>query len=107
MSIANSLLVALILMSVVFSCLVALSFLLKAQALVFSFIDNSKTYKQDKEEVVSDINSVENNIQVSTGELKLIGVDEKTTAIIMAILSDELKISLCELQFKSIKLNNS
>lgn len=107
MSIANSLLVALILMSVVFSCLVVLSFLLKAQAFVFSFIDNNKKNKQRKEEVASNIDSSENNIEVSTGELKLIGVDEKTTAIIMAILSDELKISLCELQFKAIKLINS
>ncbi|MGV8982328.1 OadG family protein [Clostridium sp.] len=106
MSIANSLLVAVILMSVVFSCLVALSFLLKAQAFVFSFIDNNKKNQKRKEEVASDIDSSENNIEVSTGELKLIGVDEKTTAIIMAILSDELKISLCELQFKSIKLIN-
>ena len=106
MSIANSLLVALILMSVVFSCLVALSFLLKAQAFVFSFIDNNKKNQKNKEEVARDIDSSENNIEVSTGELKLIGVDEKTTAIIMAILSDELKISLCELQFKSIKLIN-
>ncbi|MGH4139201.1 OadG family protein [Clostridium sp.] len=106
MSIANSLLVALILMSVVFSCLVALSFLLKAQAFVFSFIDNNKKNQKSKEEVASDIDSSQNNIEVSTGELKLIGVDEKTTAIIMAILSDELEISLCELQFKSIKLIN-
>jgi len=107
MSIANSLLVALIVMSVVFSCLVALSFLLKVQAFVFSFIDNSKKNQKSSEEVASNIDSSENNIEVSTGELTLIGVDEKTAAIIMAILSDELKISLCELQFKSMKLINS
>lgn len=107
MSIANSLLVALIVMSVVFSCLVALSFLLKVQAFVFSFIDNNKKNQKCKEEVEINIDSSENIIEVSTGELTLIGVDEKTAAIIMAILSDELKISLCELQFKSMKLINS
>jgi len=56
---------------------------------------------------VSNINSFEKKIEKSTGELTLIGVDEKTTAMIMAILSDELKVPLCELQFKYIKLINS
>jgi len=39
----------------------------------------------------------------SAGQLKLIDVDEKTAAIIMAIVSHESKIPLSELQFKSIK----
>ncbi len=38
------------------------------------------------------------------GELKLYGVDEKTAAMIMAIVSDESQIPLSELRFKSIKL---
>lgn len=38
----------------------------------------------------------------STGELKLISVDEKTAAMIMAIVSDESQIPLSELHFKSI-----
>jgi len=42
-------------------------------------------------------------IQSSSGELKLINVDEKTAAMIMAIVSDESKIPLSELCFKSIK----
>lgn len=105
MSIANSLLVALIVMSVVFVCLVALSFLLNVQAFVFSFIDNKN--QQQKVEVASNINSSVKDIEKSTGELTLIGVDEKTTVMIMAILSDELKIPLSELQFKSIKLIKS
>lgn len=105
MSIANSLLVALIVMSVVFVCLVTLSFLLKVQAFVFSFIDNKN--QQQKEEIASNINSSVKDIEKSSGELTLIGVDEKTTVMIMAILSDELKIPLCELQFKSIKLIKS
>ena len=107
MSIANSLLVSLIVMSVVFSCLIALSFLLKVQAMVFNFIDINKNNQQQKIEAVSNVNSFEKKIEKSTGELTLIGVDEKTTAMIMAILSDELKIPLCELQFKCIKLINS
>ena len=100
MSVSNSLLVALSVMTIVFGCLVALSFLLKVQSFIFSSIDKNKKSEQSKEEV-------SNKIEISTGELKLIGVDEKTTAIIMAILSDELKLPLYELQFKSIKLINS
>lgn len=100
MSVSNSLLVALSVMTIVFGCLVALSFLLKVQSFIFSSIYKNKKSEESKEEV-------SNKIEISTGELKLIGVDEKTTAIIMAILSDELKLPLYELQFKSIKLINS
>ncbi len=39
----------------------------------------------------------------STGELKLIDVDEKTAAMIMAIVSHESRIPLSELSFKSIR----
>ena len=39
----------------------------------------------------------------SAGELKLYGTDEKTAAMLMAIVADELKTPLNELRFKSIK----
>jgi Na+-transporting methylmalonyl-CoA/oxaloacetate decarboxylase gamma subunit len=39
----------------------------------------------------------------TAGELKLINVDEKTAAMIMAIVSHESQIPLSELQFRSIK----
>jgi hypothetical protein len=102
MSVANSVLVALIVMSIVFFCLIALSFLIKLQSFIFSFINQKNNIKN--QEIIEEVS---NNIEVSTGELMLTGVDEKTTALIMAIVSDELKIPLCELQFKSIKLLNS
>lgn len=41
---------------------------------------------------------------LSAGELLLKNVDEKTAAMIMAIVSDESNIPLSELRFKSIKL---
>lgn len=41
--------------------------------------------------------------EVSSGTLKLHNVDEKTAAMIMAIVSDESGIPLSELCFKSIK----
>jgi hypothetical protein len=42
----------------------------------------------------------------SRGGVKLIDVDERTAAIIMAIVSDDSGIPLSELNFKSIKLVN-
>jgi len=104
---SNSLLVALSVMSIVFVCLISLTLLLKLQSFIFGYIKNNKKGQQIKGEVTTNIDSAINNIEKSNGELKLIGVDEKTTALIMAILSDELKIPLYELQFKSIKLINS
>jgi Na+-transporting methylmalonyl-CoA/oxaloacetate decarboxylase gamma subunit len=107
MSVGNSLLVALIVMSIVFSCLIALCVLVKVQSFIFSFIENNKKAEETKEEVSNNSNLVESNTEECSGELKLIGVDEKTAAMIMAIVSDELKIPLNELEFKSIKLSNS
>lgn len=40
----------------------------------------------------------------SEGELMLIKTDEPTAAVIMAIISDQIKIPLNRLSFKSIKL---
>ncbi|MBR3835516.1 MAG: hypothetical protein IKJ69_01850 [Clostridia bacterium] len=40
----------------------------------------------------------------SSGDLELVGVDEKTAAVIMAIVSDKSGIPLNRLQFKSIAL---
>ena len=41
---------------------------------------------------------------MNQGELELIGTDEKTAAVIMAIVSDKSGIPLNRLSFKSIKL---
>jgi len=41
---------------------------------------------------------------LSAGQLKLLDTDEKTAAIIMAIVSDQTGIPLSRLVFKSIKL---
>ncbi|MBP3937863.1 MAG: hypothetical protein IK955_00515 [Clostridia bacterium] len=40
----------------------------------------------------------------SSGDLELVGTDEKTAAVIMAIVSDKSGIPLNRLQFKSIAL---
>jgi len=39
----------------------------------------------------------------SSGDIKLYNVDERTAAMIMAIIADELQTPLNELRFKSIK----
>ncbi len=44
---------------------------------------------------------------VNSGEVDLIGVDEKTAAVIMAIVSQKTDIPLNRLSFKSIKLVDS
>ena len=43
-------------------------------------------------------------IPASSGNLELVGTDEKTAAVIMAIVSDKSGIPLNRLQFKSITL---
>ncbi|MCX7711296.1 MAG: OadG family protein [Clostridia bacterium] len=105
MSIIDSLLVSIYGMAVVFIVLIILSFLVKLQSMIFS----SMASKQEKQEVAKD-NKISSEPAAQTdagwtsGELKLIGVDEKTAAMIMAIVSDESKIPLSELQFKTIKV---
>jgi Na+-transporting methylmalonyl-CoA/oxaloacetate decarboxylase gamma subunit len=42
-------------------------------------------------------------VRASSGELRLIQVDERTAAMIMAIVSDESGIPLSELRFKTIR----
>lgn len=103
MSIAESFLVALIVMSIVFVVLIALSLLVKVQSVIFSSINKSKESENIKGQTINKIDQEQKPVEISTGELKLIGVDERTTAMIMAILSDELKIPLSELQFKTIR----
>lgn len=98
MSIADSLLVALILISIVFMGLIALYILVRIEAYIISLIGKREQVEVSKQPSVS--SNVE---EVSEGELTLIGVDEETAAMIMAITSDELKIPLNELRFISIK----
>ncbi len=111
MSITDSLLVSLFGISVVFFVLISLSFLVKFQ----SFIIRKIVGKRTRVNVPSEMSNENSNTadvstgdsELSTGELKLIGVDEKTAAMIMAIVSDESKIPLSQLQFKSIRLLDS
>ena len=107
MSILDSLLVALLVMAIVFIVLIVLMLLVKIQSMIFNLIDKKKDKPSSKIEAQcsSDSNSnyIQNVDEVSKGQLDLIGVDEQTAAMIMAIICDELKLPLNELQFKYIK----
>ncbi|HHW21957.1 MAG TPA: hypothetical protein GXX26_03620 [Clostridiaceae bacterium] len=62
-----------------------------------------EAFKPKKPAEKKPVEEAEEVPEATCGELKLIGVEEKTAAMIMAIVSDESGIPLSELQFKSIK----
>lgn len=106
MNLLDSLLVSVFSMSMVFLVLISLY----AIVLGFSKVLSSFRKKSAVDSAVVEANA-ETAVQeeapsvpgYSAGELKLIGVDEKTAAMIMAIVSHETRIPLSELCFKSIK----
>ena len=69
-----------------------------------------RVFTKDKRNVIQNIKQttlseqdMDEKSEVSSGELKLYNVEERTAAMIMAIVSDESGIPLSELYFKSIK----
>lgn len=92
---------------VVFTALALISFSIKILSKIIAFFERPKNQEDKVIENISPVtvpNNVEMDNSIGHGELKLYGVDEKTAAMIMAIVSDDSKIPLEELQFKSIKL---
>jgi Na+-transporting methylmalonyl-CoA/oxaloacetate decarboxylase gamma subunit len=103
MTLINSLSVALILMTIVFIVLAVLFLLLKLQTSIFSSFKSNENKPENNIQVNEKVTPVPESIELSTGELELIGVDEETAAMVMAMASNELNIPLDEIQFKSIK----
>lgn len=104
MSISESLLIAAFCISVVFVVLMVLYAIIRLFSLIVNAFSNKNraipVLETQKEKV-----SVQNEEETfSSGTLKLKNVDEKTAAMIMAIVSDESEIPLSELCFKSIRL---
>lgn len=97
MSILESLIISVFGLSLVFVVLIALSAVISVESKI---LENIKPKKPAEEKPVEETEAVP---EATYGELKLIGVEEKTAAMIMAIVSDESGIPLSELQFKSIK----
>src|SRR5690554_5087127 len=107
MSFADSLLVAAFSISLVFFVLIALLVLI----VIFSKViggtkaNSDQSTTQAADSPAQSVSVASSAVQdLSAGTLKIRKVDEKTAAMIMAIVSHESGIPLSELCFKSIKL---
>ena len=104
MSFIDSILVSVFGMGVVFAVLIALSAIVVIQSKIVGAFMKKNSAKAAVNDVSAPVVEPLLDKGITPGQMKLIGVDEKTAALIMAIVSDESKIDLSELQFKSIKV---
>lgn len=98
MSFLDSIIILVFGLGLVFVVLIGLSAAITVESKILFMIKPKKTTAEETDE-----QKTETIPAATAGELKLIGVKEKTAAMIMAIVSDESGIPLSELQFKSIK----
>jgi Na+-transporting methylmalonyl-CoA/oxaloacetate decarboxylase gamma subunit len=120
MSLATSLLVAVFCLAVVFLVLAIIYFLIRIFSAVVGGIKssprepaaapNSEPRLQSVPTILADISASEPNAavkpepkQFSAGIIKLNDVDEKSAAMVMAVVSHETGIPLSQLRFKSIR----
>ena len=109
MTLTQSLLVSLFLITVVFAVLAALFCMIRVFSVAASTFSAKKLKLAASSAPISEplivkaVSQQESDL-FSTGALKLTDVNEPTAAMIMAIVSDESGISLNELCFKSIRL---
>ena len=105
MSMIDSFMISIYGMTVVMSVLIFLCLVVNIQSLFFRLVNKygGDISKQSKNYEVNTLDPNEDS-GLTYGEMKLVNVDEKTAAMIMAIISDESKIPLSELQFKSIRV---
>lgn len=100
MTVIESLPYALFCMVIVFGVLIILNLIIR----LFSFAAGRIAGLEKKKQAAPlPVITEEKGPELSTGELKLKNVDERTAAMIMAIVSHESGIPLEELRFKSIK----
>lgn len=105
MPVGESIVVALFIWAVVFVVLFVLYSIVMLLSKALAVKVGKRTADSDSEVLTSAAGDDSGEVvQVSSGELRLKNVDEKTAAMIMAIVSDESKIPLSELCFKSITL---
>ncbi len=103
MTFGQSLLVSVYGMAVVFVALVALCFLISLfSKMIAAFGKKEEGAPRAAAAPIAPVAAAQDT-GITGGQLQLIDVDEKTAAIIMAIVSHESQIPLSELQFKSIK----
>lgn len=105
MSVSESVVVALFTVFLVFMVLAVLYAMIMVLSVLLRKITGKEAAAENTGYMAqpSDKEPDVNVIHSSSGELRLINVDEKTAAMIMAIVSDESRIPLSELCFKSIK----
>lgn len=103
-SIPDALLLSLVGFTVVFIALVALMIVIKVLT-TLSGVKKAEPALAAAAPVVSAPPSAVSGERApgSAGEIDLHTVDNRTAALIMAIVADELKTPLCELRFTSIK----
>jgi Na+-transporting methylmalonyl-CoA/oxaloacetate decarboxylase gamma subunit len=107
MDIANSLFTSIFGMSVVFTVLVSLILLIYLQSYLMKYFHRKNpvaSTAQAVEPVTAAVPAAISTQPVIRPELKLYNIDEKTAAIVMAIVCDEIGIPANELVFKSIRL---
>ncbi len=110
MSIFESLVVALICMTIVFAVLAALYLMITVITKILASVKGRNTAENVSGNAannpLSEMNAAAEQVAAAidsvAGDLKLNNVEEKTAAMIMAIVSHESKIPLNELVFKSI-----
>lgn len=103
MSVGESLVVGLFIMLIVFVVLAILYGMIMLLAAALRPKAGKKAVENSKDSAVGATSMDMDLVQTSFGEVKLKDVDERTAAMIMAIVSDESQIPLSELRFKSIK----
>lgn len=107
MDIANSLFTSVFGMSVVFAVLVSLILLIYLQSYLMKFFHRNNpvvSTAQAVQPVTATVLATASTQPVIRPELKLYNIDEKTAAIVMAIVCNEIGIPANELVFKSIRL---
>lgn len=106
MSIIESLGVSVFSITLVFLVLSSLFALVKILSVTLNKLAKNMSKAADASAEVAAVTNIVENTEInsfSSGDLKLFNVDEKTAAMIMAIVSHESEIPLSELSFKSIK----
>ena len=106
MSIIQSIVVSLFCIALVFLVLSFLFALVKILSVILQKLAKNMSKATDTSAEVEIVANMVENTEInalSSGDLKLFNVDEKTAAMIMAIVSHESEIPLSELSFKSIR----
>ena len=101
---ANDFLTAVLGLTVVMATLALIAVFILLISKIIRVIEATATKAKPEVEAVPAPAGAPMPAGTNNGEIDLIGVDEKTAAVIMAIVSQQSEIPLNRLSFKSIKL---